>query len=142
MTTWQEAARGIPVWPSAYFYSVGYERKQMCTEISVYTNPPIASGVYGYSHQEVIVALDHPDTRAAYDRRLAVALGAPADVVDDGVVIEFLYGEYAMVLFAGPSELGQSEQEFAWTSRVELDRFDDPILARALAWPTEQRIPG
>lgn len=79
--TWQEAARGITPWKPARLWWMG--------------SAPLPPGVvlyYGIADlgaddlAQCVVDLADPDTRVAFNRRLALRLGAPPEVVEEGVI--------------------------------------------------------
>lgn len=83
-----------------------------------------------------VVDLSDPDTLAAFDRRLALRLGAPAEAVLDGVMVR-LDGDFLSV-FVGMTEV---DLDGGWENipRCEVGpkaclKTTDPILARVLAW--------
>lgn len=86
--------------------------------------------------------LSDPDTRAAYDRRLALALGAPVEAVGEGVRF-YLDGGAGWQMDAGFK--GDDVTTHAWHFDLRalgnevLTNTDDPLLARALAWPADKR---
>jgi hypothetical protein len=78
--------------------------------------------------------LSDPDTCAAYVRRLALALGAPAEAVEEGVRF-FRVHETCWEIRAGAD----------WGLTFTEDDFDDPfpttrLLALARAWPADKRV--
>lgn len=102
MTTWQQEAVGIEPWPGAKVRNEeGVVAVCVCAvgddgEFSVALQDedwPVLIGMYAaiVCHGEcqsfvgAIVDLSDPDTLAAFDRRLALRLGAPEDSVREGV---------------------------------------------------------
>lgn len=124
-TDWKEAARGIPVWEGCLeMYGGRVEaidgpniRKR--DGLTVGYRSPATSGP----------DLSDPDTRSAYDRRLAIALGCPESIANRGVIVHTMDGGPWMI-HAG----------FGWTRPLGISGDVDGILARALAWPTDKRI--
>lgn len=125
MTTWQEAARGIPVWPQA-----------------------LTRRISGLAD---VLALDNADTQAMYLPRLAIALGCPEDIAEDGVVVYM--GRDGWSIGAGAFDVEPSEatnhlrwQLLRW---VYGDGQPRPIAsgdlsrveALAIAWPQDKRVP-
>lgn len=114
MTTWQEAARGIPVWPQA-----------------------LTRRIAGLAD---VLALDNADTQAAYLRRLAVALGCPEEAAGEGVRFYEASGWWHIDAGCIPHKDGETE---SWWDGPDLSdaRTTDRLLALALAWPADKRVP-
>lgn len=140
---WREAARGIPVWPGC---------REMDGGIVVgFTDDgniirKVDGGLLGACHPATSGPdLSDPDTRAAYDRRLSLELGAPGEAVADGVVVhvsdmgfdDALFG-HILVIRAGRGDTGVRA---TWETTVQVDT-KEPLLARALAWPAGKRVRG
>lgn len=137
---WQDVVRkhNIPVWVGARVCGVGplspagWVVRLDATGGEVFGNGGV---VWAAPMSWFRLDLAHPETRAGYLYRLAVRLGCPEGVAAEGVVVDFLGGEWAITIAAGAREMGQSEQRFEWLRRVELDPCDSLLLALVLAWP-------
>lgn len=134
---WLEEARGIPVWGGALL--LGFPRMHrgarvlfVCDDgMGVITDITDGRSVSGRLTSDLVPDLLDPDTLAAFDRRLALRLGAPAENVAEGVLFYLNGGVW--VLTAGAPD--------RWWWRHSNDgRFgpetDCPILARVRAWRT------
>lgn len=145
-TDWREAARGIPVWEGAAMLW-----RELASEWE--PNPRWRSarsegfGNYGWvaygdnslvPQDRAIPDLADPDTRAAYDRRLALALGCPEEHANVGVRFrhEGNFGGHAWTIDAG-ARPHRYDSEWERTARIATA---DPLLARALAWPKDKRV--
>lgn len=117
--TWQTAARGIPLWPECR-----------------------AAGT-------LVPDLEDPDTRVAYIRRLAVALGCPLPLAAGGVIVDWSGSSRGIVLCAGiPRTEWPDDADpflaYPWEADVLRDNAlmrtpENLTLALALAWPVEAR---
>lgn len=113
---WQVAARGIPVWP----------------------------GCHGIAAD--VPDLEHPDTRIAYIRRLAIALGCPLNLAIDGVIVD--WEGRGILICAGVPAIERRENYdpylvYPWEIEVPntlVRTRENMALALALAWPAEQRV--
>lgn len=119
---WREAARGIPVWEGA---------------LCVFDCGASFGGKYRAevdAEPQYIPDLSDPDTRAAYDRRLALALGAPEGAVNEGVRFYRNGSEWTIDagFFRGYG------QDADWSRDLRLPTGDF-LRARALAWPADKR---
>lgn len=87
--------------------------------------------------------LSDPDTLAAFDRRLALRLGAPEEAVREGVM--FIYADAAHGLDAywtiAAGEPNWNLEDWSWDVVFGLSErhrpslgTDDPLLARVRAW--------
>jgi hypothetical protein len=166
VVTWQEAARGIEPWLGAGVLVVdrmtgepGPDRYLTTPGRVVLRHrwPNAAGGGPGYdfatSNLNVIDAqsgywysgsrwfpvldLSDPDTRAAFDRRLALRLGAPEEAVVEGVRV-FPVGPGEWRMEAGCDYLGldcnkEPYLRTRWELALNIDT-NDPLLARVLAW--------
>jgi len=160
---WREAARGIPVWRGAVV--VDYPDREhsypraLCVELpneegDFNTAPdPVEYDYEGRSQSAVgreygvVVDLEDPDTRAAYDRRLALALGMTADEVDFGVLLfwdprsgawTYTNGAGRSVRVFGVDDAGIPAQ----SPHIPCTQHADPLLVRALMWPADKRVKG
>lgn len=83
--------------------------------------------------------LSDPDTRAAYDRRLALALGCPEEHADVGI----RFRPSRDVPGGWHLEAGFDDGDF-YDGHVWMAAFrgggSDPLLARALARPADKRV--
>lgn len=124
MTTWQQEAVGIEPWPYCRLAWIGPGR--------VPTGVTLVWGV-AYFHPDdmknIVVDLSDPDTLAAFDRRLALRLGAPEEMVREGVRISFV-GFDMMVSVSGWS----SNVTFGDYVGPDFARHDQRLLARVRAW--------
>lgn len=136
----REAARGIPVWEGAAGLLDGSPVRVV--EILALPNARTSATVrYRYTGggprcfaDSITLDLSDPDTRVAYERRLALALGAPEHLVERGVGASLFEG--ALIVQAGFYDSRLSN----WAEVIEVNTID-PLLARALAWPADKRVP-
>jgi len=92
VTDWREAARGIPVWEgaAAWFEGKRWRVTRLWPSVDGGEDRVSLDALDGSGDgeippvQTVVPDLTDPDTRAAYDRRLALALGAPTSAVEEG----------------------------------------------------------
>jgi len=143
--TWQEAARGIPVWEGCLATDVdGHRWRILETGGRFYVariRHPRCGNVCEGRPIDLTPDLTDPDTRAAYDRRLALALGAPESIEACGVN---LYGAARVVPGVAPfievfGRVG-GEDGYRWCELVDGIDTTDPLLALALAWPADKRV--
>ena len=132
--SWQAAARGIPVWIGCLEMDGG--------RVDGFTEHGIVNvrqrGMIGSSHPAASGPdLADSDTRAAYDRRLAVALGVAETVANDGVIVFYLPNIGDWFMGAGWCE---DDGDFAWSRRFQEIDTDDALMFRALAWPADKRV--
>lgn len=129
---WQEAARGIPVWAGARSCSLGGFDAGIVVRVDG-ERVVFADGTR--PRAGLIVDLSDPDTRAAYDRRLAIAWGAPEahDTLRVSIVREGPLMSSIDILVDHP------RGRFVKTIHVDTIL---PLLARALAWPADKRVTG
>lgn len=126
------AAMGIPVWPGCtdidgdHVASVHGDRVYLWTD----ENEPASS----VPARMCAPDLADPDTRAAYDRRLAIVLGCP----DDGRLDRMFRIEVGSALGSAPIGHLLLTSD-GWRVTVPVGTTD-PILARALAWPADKRV--
>ena len=118
MSDWISEARDIPPWKCARLRWVGPEPLPPGVELWF--------GVADLSPDDLaccVVDLEHPDTLAAFNRRLALRLGAPDHMAADGVIM-------------GPVDAGLVVHVgLGWTTRVvDVGGTRDPLLARVRAW--------
>ena len=83
---WREAARGVPVWAGAHAVDPTTGLVGVVAAIDAFASEARLHSTW-LPAERLIVDLSDPDTRAAYDRRLALALGAPIEAVDEGVAL-------------------------------------------------------
>lgn len=134
---WREAIRGVPLWTGAAVNDTrgpGY-------------GGGIVTGIDGDQVEvndawcpvgQFALDLEHAPTRRNFDAELALALGAPPEAVDEGVVF-FSEGEsWGWSIGAG----ADPEGDFRWTESFmpATKGATDPLLARALAWPAGKRV--
>jgi hypothetical protein len=133
--TWQEAARGIEPWAGAHVIEDATGNPLVLTMLLLDTRRCVAAlsgeyiGVLSLDH--VTPDLADPDTRAAFDRRLALRLGAPDregnSVYVVGSTLRVMCSEHVTMCDNSIQMRGYE------CKRVRVDT-DDPLLARALAW--------
>lgn len=134
---WQSEARGIPMWSGAHTLGgmICVQPHSVVDGKRVYGS---ASAVYLDDYdglQEVcevdvdpfVVDLGHLDTQAAFRRRLAVRLGCPEDLANQGVVV---YRRRAWFICAGPLEMDAHE----WCKCMGYEDVDNRLLALVRAW--------
>jgi hypothetical protein len=128
---------GIPVWPLAAVWCPSTKEIGICYAMTTAGKPLVMvrdGNTLQPSHHDLpwLLDLSNPDTRAAYDRRLALALGCP----DDGRLDRYLSVRIGR---GGGGIAGQillaSDR---WTGGAVVNTTD-PLLARALAWPADKR---
>jgi hypothetical protein len=156
--------RAIPLWPGCaalLLTPLGNVRvRALCREFDLDAGAHVGPwrlghgpverepfSVLGTSHppERLCLDLSDPDTCAGFDRRLALAWGAPEAAVDDGTLFWLDYGEepvdgeWLWQLQAGgeyrkrvPGGVAEGPKWFGEALRLPTR---DPILARALAWP-------
>ena len=149
--SWKEAAKGIPVRENGRVCRVGSR--------GVFTVRMILPSGFALFLWQDGVRLDEsgsilaseffpnladPYECAAYDRRLALALGAPDDI-EGCYVVAYGPGTVAkgvepFVLVMGRAGFDEGEEGWAWSSMVDGVSTDDRLLARALAWPADKRV--
>lgn len=128
--SWAIEATGIPPWPGARVYSETYGGGYV-----VEVDGRRLKVVYGMATidkvnvDDVFLAFDDPDTLAAFDRRLALRLGASESTVCEGVTffpIRVAHdGSIVWVL--------QTRDGRPWLGTSAFDTTD-PLLARVRAW--------
>lgn len=149
---WREAARGIPAEEG--------DRVLWARDLTPHgiVTRALPSGAWAVERYEepghvdachplaVVVDLSHPPTRAKFDRRLALALGAPEGAVERGVAFVPMSPRASRWLlvaglsFAVYDDNGRREAlDWDWERPLGLGT-DDPLLARALAWPADRRV--
>lgn len=138
MADWKDEARGIPVWVGANLVGgmVCVAPHKVKAGRRVYGSAT-AARLDGYGLREVcevdvdpfVLALDNPDTQAAYLRRLALRLGCPEEVAGEGVMF-YRRGDWFVA--AGPWEDDVPE----WYAMVGNDDVSDRLLALVRAWRT------
>ena len=139
--------RGVPVWRGASVVEVTSGATFLCVqepdeEGGFNTAPDPVE--YGYEGKrlagsgyvglgDVVVNLSDPDTQPAYLRRLAVRLGCPEGVAQEGVrFYQVMRGLW--ILDAGFVHLSFRAQ---WSRGFERLGTNNRLLALALAWPKE-----
>lgn len=149
--TWQEEARGIEPWRGAVGFCVrGSER----TVVWVWGDEDDRQVRYaelsgeGWPASEFTPNIENPDTCAAFDRRLALRLGAPEEVVREGVIIavdEIVvpaerrpdgveHRRHVLCVVAGlVKRADYIDDPLEWSDTVDVDT-PDPLLARVRAW--------
>lgn len=144
---WRDAARGIPVWIGAFVQALtfgGDYRPGFIGHAGIRMSD--TGHVLPLTGREV-PDLSDPDTRVAYDRRLALALGAPVEAVEEGVSI--YRDEDSWSLRAGAPRNYPSDADvepWYYTLGIRDDHVNagrptaDPLLVRALAWPADKRV--
>ena len=129
--------RGVPVWVGARV-QCGADRASWGTVVDTGDNVVTVrhwatrSEVEAEKH-DCLLFLDDPDTQPAYLRRLAVRLGCPEEVVQEGVrFYQVMRGLW--ILDAGFVHLSFRAQ---WSHGFERLGTNNRLLALALAWPKE-----
>lgn len=127
MTTWQQEAVGIEPWPYCRLAWIGPGR--------VPTGVTLVWGV-AYFHPDdmknIVVDLSDPDTLAAFDRRLALRLGAPEEMVREGVRFYWEPGGQEWNVEAGYYRSWWTA--WAWSPGCAGSTGDAALLARVRAW--------
>lgn len=172
-------ARGIPVWPGAHVrmdWSMEYLGEAGCDVVEEFVAEGIVLGRpegdaeaherwlwYAFDRRigqdnraDVFLRPDltHPDTRAAFDRRLALRLGCLEAVANQGVVVALsqVYGFASLELHAGwaaPGDGRGNGNYLCWSRGVDLSEWipknanmgprepqivDLELIARCIAW--------
>lgn len=131
MPDWKSEARNLPTWPGAFAYFAASESAELVVDVgdgwafndSVYETRTRA--------ELVALALDHPDTQAAYLRRLAIRLGCPEEVANAGVVFYAEEGyAYWTVAAGGLDDCG----DWVWCPEEVAPNVGDRLLALVRAW--------
>ncbi len=123
--TWQEEARDIKPWP--------YVRLRWCGPFNLSPGVVIfgVADLHADDLARCVVDLSDPDVLAAFDRRLALRLGVPADVTS---VVVRLVGEVLRVSAVFVADVRTPGALFpAWSRDMRVDTHD-PTLARVRAW--------
>lgn len=149
MTTWQEEARGIEPWVGARvlaFGGAGYVALSGYGEVWRVADHDAPWEVLDALRP--ILDLTDPDTLSAFDRRLALRLGAPVEAVREGVIIAVdevvvpaerridgaVYRRRVLCVVAGLVKRADYVGEpLTWSMMVETDTAN-PRLARVRAW--------
>lgn len=145
--SWKEEARGIPPWPGAHVHHclLGDDRTDIVTWLvdkPGFENWRVESYVTGFhldtfggswADVPMVLALDNPDTCAAFMRRLAVRLGCPEEVAEIGTMFyEERREPGTWVLAAGGRRGGAWEW---WCELVSgMPGTDNRLLALVRAW--------
>lgn len=130
MADWKSEARNLPTWPGAFAYFPASEVAELVVDAgdgwafndSVYETRTRA--------ELVALALDHPDTQAAYLRRLAIRLGCPEEVAGEGVTFARESASSPKWWIAAGASYGDPSR-FIDVVRVDTD---DRLLALVRAW--------
>lgn len=135
--TWQEAARGIEPWPGAKIVGGGIVTKPRPTKKgwahAIF--PPRDIEVYELDCGRWTVDLADPDTRAAFDRRLALRLCPKPEWVEEKYTVSFYNGVLTVEAGRTPdTEYIDDPYRWSWFEQYAECPNDDPLLARALAW--------
>ena len=121
--TWHREALGIEPWPKHYFEWLDNTGRKVGT--SAFTDPWYKPD----ADMQAVVNLEDGDVLAAFDRRLALRLGAPEEAVREGVIFYRYNGVW--ILSAG-------NPERYWWRNSNDGRFgedtEDERLARVRAW--------
>lgn len=153
MSTWQEEAVGIVPWIGAQIVNdngdVGIQVEEPNSEgwFNVMRIPAqwdlvgfcVARALPGEDPPFIgsVPNLEDPDTLAAFDRRLALRLGAPEDAVREGVVF-FQEGSTWICAaggYLGETRAGHNVARLRWYHDAGwLDGATDTLLARVRAW--------
>lgn len=141
---WKTEARGLPVWPGAFV--VHGEESDGPAEDYAADTVCIRDGMTFWPAEECSPDLANPDTLAAFDRRLALRLGAPEEAVAQGVIVRLVpvgdpppwprfvgdRGGMVLDMMAGLRDQSFDAPVAAWTYRDH--HGDDPLTARVRAW--------
>lgn len=155
---WRQEAVGIPVWEGAHVYTP--TGRAIVTGSSAKFSARY--GVYGGVHEgvmqgrrtvhwrDLVLNLTEPDTRMAFLRRLAIRLGCPTAVADEGVIafVETVtipasrrpdgqeYRDRRLYLMAGAvRSVDYIDSPVTWTEHVSLPMdTGDILLALVRAW--------
>lgn len=140
--TWQEEARGIEPWAGAAIYrtpggyiGTAYQVGQVLVYGAYHKD---AAGFRLSWHDECVPNLSDPDTCAAFDRRLALRLGAPEEMVNRAFCVVVMQDPqtdtWILHVHAGAVSPGDYIDDlFEWHEQVRVDT-DDRLLARVRAW--------
>jgi hypothetical protein len=131
---WRELTRGIEPWDGAkllnglrcLWYRNGADGP--CGVTVRHEDGRMQCGVWPLTQGGYNPDLADPDTRAAFDRRLALRLGAPPEAVDEGVLF-YRVGRQFRIAAGSADENGLH----VWCHGVP-GSANDSLLARALAW--------
>lgn len=130
--TWQEAARGIPVWEGCLATDGDGDSWRILEadnhDYVARIRHPWCGNVHEGCHPDLIPDLADPDTHAMYLRRLAVALGHDDA---DGASFGNVGGMWWITGGIGDG---------TWIDRVGLAHVEDRLEALALAWPADKRV--
>lgn len=140
MTTWQQEAVGIEPW-----YSATTTMGESFVEFEEERTHAVTGERYIHRVERVITVpdLEDPDTLAAFDRRLALRLGAPEEAVREGVMVEvFVRKTWHLHMVAGVpcswAEEGvswpQEGVSWPWEAMVDVGDVSNTLLARVRAW--------
>lgn len=140
---WTDDARKIPPWVGAKVCLLGRRIPFLVSQITRTGAWVVHRDYAGVEHHALFedirhVALEDPDTQAAYLRRLAIRWGCPLDLVSVGVVFVRSPGD-PWRLLAGDLEADVGDAG-RWSVTL-LDRQDDRLLALARAWPERAMTP-
>lgn len=123
------------MWEGARFFHRGNPSSMLCTRRV--GDERIEAAGRTFHERDCVLDIAHYDTRAAYDRRLALALGAPERAVALGVVV-YPSSVGASLIGAGQVVAPDGYLRFEWFK--ELPACSDANLLRALAWPADKRV--
>lgn len=146
VVTWREAAVGIEPWDGCALLDGGRCASVLRGVVMAQNGPRV--GVYDRSRLPCRVENAPPpdladaDTRAMFDRRLALHLGAPVEAVDEGIRF-YPCGRGRWRIDAGCDYLGddcngEPYLPTRWGAALNIDTLD-PLTARCLAWKS---VPG
>jgi hypothetical protein len=135
---WKDAARGIGPWPGSHAISGGHAgivvdvRDGACLLATDSDRDGVPVWETG-----CLLDLEDADTRAMFDRRLALRLGAPAEAVEQGVMVVCVRQPNAPEHAGGCYQVIAGVWDRRWARSFTDDDFTipaDPLLFRALAW--------
>lgn len=134
MADWKDEAANLPLWPGCTYYTG--ESPGDFDEVA--QMPTLAASPATFSCDGMYPgdplscpALDHPDTQAAYLRRLAIRLGCPEEVANAGVVFYAEEGyAYWTVAAGGLDDCG----DWVWCPEEVAPNVGDRLLALVRAW--------
>lgn len=130
--SWKEEARGLPVWAGALVYDED-SAAVVVDEVADNGDALIDGCTCSIALARCVLALDNPDTCAAFVRRLAVRLGCPEEIAEIGTMFYKTRREPGTWVLAAGGRRGG-----AWEWWCELvsgaSGTDNRLLALVRAW--------
>lgn len=138
---WKDEAANLPLWPGCTYYTG--ESPDDLNEVA--QMPTLSASPGTFTHEGLYPgdplaapALDDPDTRAAFTRRLALRLGCPEEAANEGVT--FYRGGPGWIIAAGQPAVIRGSDTCSWYAEVapdivtpEWEGWDDGEPARLVA---------